>query len=69
MMNGNMSMCKPEAASKTLLPEKRVKRQASGLEWGYNYKSATTQSNVDDYRKTEKADNVMNLICWGPTTS
>jgi len=73
MMNGigNMKMCKSESALKTLLPEKRIKRQASGAERGCSKGSngIATQSNVDDKRKMEKAENIMHLICWGPTWS
>lgn len=27
------------------------------------------RSNVDDKRKEEKAENIVNLICWGPNWS
>ena len=59
MMNGIGSM--RMWSLKALLLEKRIKRQGSS--------GNATQSNnvVDEKRKTERAENVMHLICWGPT--
>jgi len=71
MMNGQMRMCKSESALRTLLPEKRVKRQASLLEHVLDKGKSgiATQSKDVDSKKTEKAEKVMHLICWGPALS
>lgn len=75
-MNGNKRVCKKEAAFKTLLPEKQNASAATTTGPAHNMlhvdSGIATQSkrrSIDDKRKTEKAENVLHLICWGPTWS
>ncbi|PON55865.1 hypothetical protein PanWU01x14_185430 [Parasponia andersonii] len=74
-MNGNRKVCKFEATLRSMQEKKNsgasesAGHSSSNAMWGIARifgVSIPKRINIDDKRRKERAENLVQLICWGP---